>query len=248
MQDSKFGTYLQPAFLICVAVLGIAGASMSITIKKLGIYLAKEPLPLKSSLDFLDEKDLGPYKVVSKFRIDNEEVIKELGTRDFAQLLLEDREVEPDSVVRRFMLFITYYELPDIVLHVPEECYMGGGYEKLAFDSVTFEINKDDLEDRIRGKYLFFGRSKHGLLLGSDGFPVLYLFNVNGVYVGGREEVRVVLNKNIFGKYSYVSKVEMAFNQTRVAPSKKEAVEACEKLLAVVLPILEEQHWPDWEQ
>jgi hypothetical protein len=38
------------------------------------------------------------------------------------------------------------------------------------------------------------------------------------------------------------------FNQTLVAPSKEEAVAAGEKLLAVVLPVLEEEHWPDFEQ
>ena len=61
--------YLQPAFLICVLVLAAAGAGMSVTMKKLGIVFKKESLPLKKSLESLDEKDLTPYKVVSKQKI-----------------------------------------------------------------------------------------------------------------------------------------------------------------------------------
>jgi len=40
--------------------------------------------------------------------------------------------------------------------------------------------------------------------------------------------------------------VELVFNQAFAAPSKEQAVAAGEKLLAVVLPILEREHWPDW--
>ena len=78
-------------------------------------------------------------------------------------------------------------------------------------------------------------------------FPVLYLFNVNEVYANSRENARVALNKNIFGKYSYFCKVEVAFNRTSVAPRKEEAVAASEKLLSVILPILEREHWPVME-
>ncbi|MEE9371342.1 MAG: hypothetical protein V3W45_07740, partial [Sedimentisphaerales bacterium] len=60
------------------------------------------------------------------------------------------------------------------------------------------------------------------------------------------EEARIALNRNIFRKSSYFSKVELAFNQTYVALGKEEVVVAAEKLLAVILPILEAEHWPDW--
>jgi len=61
MQDTRYDirVYLQPAFLICVAVLAVAGGSMSIAIKSLGIYLKKDPWPLKKSLDLLDEGKLA---------------------------------------------------------------------------------------------------------------------------------------------------------------------------------------------
>ena len=130
---------------------------------------------------------------------------------------------------------------------MPEECYSGGGYHKLASDSVTIEIdNKSGFKKTIRGKYLVFGDTKVNLWRSSKKFPVLYLFRVNGEYAGNREEARVTLNKNLFHKHSYFSKVEIVFNQSSLTISKEDAITASEKLLAVILPVLEQEHWPQW--
>jgi len=247
-RNTRYEIYLQPAFLICVAVLAIAGGGMSIAIKSFGVYLKKVPLPLKKSLDLLDEASLAPYKVLSKMKIENEEIIKSLGTEDYIQWVLEDPDVVAESTVRQCLLFITYYDLPDVVPHVPEECYTGGGFQRLAFESVTFEINKAGLEKKIEGRYLVFGRTKSDFWQSSEKFPVLYLFKVNGQYANNREEARIILYKNLFRKSSYFCKVELVFNQKLVPPGKEEATAASEKLLAVILPVLEREHWPDWEK
>ena len=81
--------YLQPAFLICVLVLAIAGAGMSVTMKKLGVVFKKEPLLLKKPLEDLDENGLMPYKVVSKQKIEDPDTLKALGTEDYIQWILE---------------------------------------------------------------------------------------------------------------------------------------------------------------
>ena len=267
--------YLQPAFLICAVVLATAGAGMSIAIKSFGVYLRKEPLPLKKSLDLLDENDLASYKVISKLKIENEEIVRALGTEDYIQWILEDSDAEANGPVKKCMLFITYYQLPDRVPHVPEECYAGGGFQKLASDSITLEINnpapiepepdrfkpnaeadislKDNwggtgFERKIRGKHLVFGSTRANLGTRGGKFPVLYFFKVNGDYAASREEARIALNKNLFRKSSYFCKVELVFNQTLIPPNKEQAVKAGEKLLAVILPILETKHWPDWEK
>ncbi|MCJ7729861.1 MAG: RNA binding protein fox-1 homolog [Sedimentisphaerales bacterium] len=76
----------------------------------------------------------------------------------------------------------------------------------------------------------------------------MYTFSVNGEYAAGREDARLVLNKNLFGKFSYFSKVEWKFYNSRFGrvtyPNKQEALAASEKLLAVILPVLEREHWP----
>jgi hypothetical protein len=235
--------YLQPAFLICVVVLAVAaGAS-----RRFGV-IEKEFLPLKKPFDALDERRLAPYKVIEKLKIEDKDMLKALGTQDYIQWILEDTTAPAGSVVQRLMLFVTYYGRADRVPHVPEECMAGGGFQQLASDSVTFEVKKAGFERKIDGEYLVFSSKKSDFREKSGQITVLYFFRVSGKYAVGRSETRFLLNKNLFRKYSYFSKVELDFNQTLVAPSKEEAVAAGEKLLAVVLPVLEEEHWPDFEQ
>lgn len=241
--------YMQPAFLICAAILAMAGGGMSVAIKSFGIYLKKDPWPLKKSLDLLDEKGLSPYKVVSKGKIESEDVVDSLGTKDYIQWVLEDLDAPANSAVRYCSLFITYYELPDKVPHVPEECYMGSGFQRLASDSVTLGLGTQE----IPARYLVFTRTDSDYWQKSTKFPVLYLFRVNKDYVNSREDARLVLNENIRGKHSYFCKVEWKFfnagfsvagRQGSVYPAKEEAVTASQKLLGVILPILEKEHWP----
>jgi hypothetical protein len=237
--------YLQPAFLICAVVLGLAGTGMSVAKKQLGLYLKKEPLPLKKPLDSMDEAKLAPYRVAAKLSIENKEVLKKLGTQDYIQWVLEDSRVPVDSAVRNVLLFITYYELPDRVPHVPEECYAGSGYRRLATDSVALQAGAPGHIRTIPGRYLLFGASAGDVLEGGGQFPVLYLFRVNGEYAGDRDNARLALNRNLFSKHAYFCKIELAFNQGHIAPAKAAAVEASERLLSVILPILEQEHWPD---
>jgi hypothetical protein len=247
--DSAYKHYMQPAFLICAATLAIAGGGMSIAIKTFGVYLKKDPWPLKKSLDLLDEKGLAPYKVISKEKIESEDVVNSLGTRDYIQWVLEDLDAPANSAVRFCSLFITYYELPDKVPHVPEECYMGSGFQRLTSDSVTFELGTQE----IPARYLVFTKTDSDYWQKSTKFSVLYLFRVNGDYVNSREDARLVLNENIRGKHSYFCKVEWKFfnpgfsvvgKQVAVYPTKEEALMASQKLLDVILPVLEREHWP----
>jgi hypothetical protein len=244
--------YTQPAFLICAAVLATAGGGMSFAIKSFGMYLKKEPLPLKKPLDFLDESDLSPYRVVSKEKIKNEDVVRSLGTEDYIQCVLEDSDVTADKPVHLCSLFITYYDLPDVVLHVPEECYMGVGFQRLASDSVVFKVNKDDLEQEIPGRYLVFASTASDHWGEGAKFPVLYFLKANNDYTNSREAARIALNKNIRGRYSYFSKVEWKFYNekfgTVIYPSEEEAITASRKLLGVILPVLEREYWPDWQK
>ncbi len=237
--------YLQPAFLICAAVLGLAGAGLSMAEKQLGLYLKKEPWPLKRPLSEIDEAKLAPYRVAARLGIEDEEILKSLGTRDYIQWVLEDPRVPADSAARNVLLFITYYKLPDRVPHVPEECYTGSGYQRITTNGVTFQIGAPDGARSIPGRYLLFGASAGNVLQGGGQFPVLYLFRVNGEYAGSRDDARMALNKNIFGKHAYFCKIELAFNQGPVAPAKAAATEASEKLLSVILPLLEQEYWPD---
>jgi hypothetical protein len=239
--QSTTRSYLQPPFLICAGVLLLSAIVMPKPVKK-------EPMPLKKSFDLMDENALAPYKVVSKHKITNQEVVESLGTQDYIQWLLEDSDTSADSPIQKCLLFITYYDTPDRVPHVPEECYSGGGNQRLASDSVTIEINKQGKIEKIPARYLVFAGTNSNIWGTDTRFPVLYLFNVNEVYANSRDDARFALNKNIFSKHSYFSKVEWKFFNTRfgqtIYPNKEETITATKKLLRVILPVLERDHWP----
>lgn len=238
-QTSPVKVYLQPAFVISVVLLAAAAVATS----RFGV-IEKTPLPLKVPLDRLDEGGLGPYKVLAKPPIANEEIVESLGTKDYIQWILEDTEADEESV-QRMLLFITYYGKPDRVPHVPEECYTGGGFQQLTSGPVSFEVRTNDIRRTIDGKCLVFGSKNPGLI--DRQFPVLYFFSVNGTYAGNREDARLELNRSLFREYAYFSKVEIVFNQSPVGPDVELATAAAERLLSVVLPRLENRHWPDWE-
>jgi hypothetical protein len=239
--------YLQPAFLICAGLLAITAGGMSAAVKTAGIYLKKEPLLLKKPLSELDKSNLAPYKVVEKTKIENQDVLNTLGTEDYIQWTLEDTSVPAESNVRFCTFFVTYYSLPNIVPHRPEECYIGGGLQGVKFETVMLRVTQGLNERQIKTRYLVFADTKSDVLLGSTSFPVLYTFNANGEY-GDRDDTRKALNRNLFGKYSYFSKVEWKFFNRATGrityPNKQEALTASEKLLTFILPVLEKEHWP----
>jgi len=245
-KTGQMKNYLQPAFLICAVVLAIAGAGMSVAIESLGVYLKKDPIYLKKSLDLLDENGLANYSVEpqNKLKIGNKQIVKELGTEDYIQWVIEDNNLPEDNPVRNCFLFITYYSSPDKVPHVPEECYAGAGYGRISSSNVKLSAENSGT-GRITAQYLTFGNNNE-ILLNQGEFPVLYFFRVNGKYAGSREEARRALNKNLFRKSSYFSKVELAFNQSKATPNEDEVIKASESLLNVILPILEKEYWPQW--
>ena len=243
--------YLQPPFVICVLMLAVAGGFMSYTIEKFGVYLQKTPLPLKRPLELLDKNSLGSYKFIGERRIENKEIVKTLGTEDYIQWTLEDTTAPANSDVKRVMLFITYYDTPDRVPHVPEECYSGGGSQQLASDDIDVNIKFKDRTEKVEVKHLIFSSSNGGFWQRENKFSVLYLFKVNNVYGNSRDHARAVLNANLFKPYSYFSKVEWTFMQAsnrRSYPAIEQAAEASEKMLNVILPILESDHWPNWDE
>ena len=246
----------EPPFLICVFVLGLAGVCKTMVIGWFDVQLEKLPFELRKSLTLLDESELGPYKTVRKYAIENQDILKELGTEEYLQWELEDSETQVNSPVRYCSLFITYYNRPDRVPHVPEECYVGAGNQQLGRKSVMLHVPGKEAsnshEREIEARYLVFARQNLDMWSPNSKYSVFYVFNVNGKYANDRTEVRKILGGNLFGKYSYFSKIEWRFYGSTLgnttAPTKEEAAGASEKLLSFVLPVLENEHWPDWAE
>jgi hypothetical protein len=249
-----FKQYVQPAFLICTILLLAAAVGMSAAVSYLGLQFVKKALPLKKSFDGLNEAALSPWKVIEKNEIKNEDILESLGTVQYIQWILEDTSAEPASPVRYCSLFITYYTgNPDLVPHVPEECYLGGG--KILTELPTelyFDVTVGGKLQKVPARWLLFGNKSEDILQGDSKFGVLYFFKVNGVYAGSRDATRRVMQTNFFSKYSYFSKVEWYFfnrgSGSLRYPQREQAAAASQGFLSRLVPLLESDHWPDWEK
>jgi len=245
-------SYLRPAFLVCVVVLSAAAVGMDLAIRYTGAVLVKAPVELRKPFDAFDRKALGNYRVIGDYRIDSPDVLESLGTDDYFQWEIEDPDAAENSTVRYCSLFVTFYGSPDRVPHVPEECYLGGGFRRIASELIQLSLPAVAGAGSLDVRYLLFVRDKAEIWQGDTKYPVMYFFRVNGEYANDRTGVREVLARNFFGEYSYFSKVEWRFYGKRysepVYPTREETVAASERLLSRVLPVLERDHWPIWDK
>jgi hypothetical protein len=232
-----------------------AAVGKQIVIQKLGVVMVKKPIDLQKPLDEFDETVLSPYSVKHKAMISGE-VLESLGTNKYLQWTLENPDVESDSPLRYCSLFITYYTCnPDMVPHVPDECYVGGGKSRLSGETVKLEIPWPDTNDankKIGLQYVLFGQTGETVIQNDITFSVQYLFHVNGKYTEDRTQTRLALGSNWKSKYSYFTKVEWSFfgydSFGRIYADKEQTLQASEKLLSSLLPELEKEHWPDWQK
>lgn len=238
------GRRVRVALVGCAVILALCGAGLSATVKGLGLVLHKDPLPLRRPFDQMDESALAPFRVVAKPRIEDPEVLRRLGTTDTVQWVLEDAAPDRAGTVRSISVFVTYYGLPDRVPHVPEECYLGGGFQRLSADQVDLALEGPGAPRAVAARVLVFGPTGVDHSMGLSNVPVLYLFRVNGRYAADRDEVRVALNRNLFGRHSYFSKVELSFTGDAGGPSRTDVLLAGQRLLSRLLPVLERDHWP----
>ncbi len=255
--------YIQLPFLVCLGVLALAAGFKEAAIEWSGAKFKKLPIPLRKSLDDLDESKLSPYRVVLKSKIDNPDVLEALGTEDYIRWELEDTEADALSPTRYCSLFITYYTGdPDRVPHVPEECFTGTGYQLFSRQEVTLTL--DIGQAQIAGprtnkgkvafgaRYLGFSRKNTNVWMSDLKFGVMYFFKANGKFASSRAGTRAIMGKNLFGTYSYFSKVEWKFYGkgpgSIIYGNKADVLSAGEKLISLLLPLLETEHWPDWEK
>ncbi len=235
----------QPAFLVCIGVLAASAVGMRVAADKLEFYLRKEPVPLQKPLDDVNQSKLWPYKLVRSIKIEDKAVEDTLGAQDYVQWVLEDTRVEAKDPTRWVYLFITYYTGdPDAVPHVPDWCYTGSGGQMQDSYNTTIKVAAKDGDNGAMREIPV--RVTDWLMVRNFSEfrkPVIYFFSVNGDYECTRDRVRLRVN-SIFDRHAYFSKVEIDFGPVELSPET--ALAGAEKLMQVVLPVLEADHWPDW--
>jgi len=232
-------------FVVCVLLLLGAIGSFHLIARATGSStgIPKEAAWPRKPLRLLDRAKLAPYELMPGGAADiKPEILDALGTREYIQWSLEDTSIPDRTSTERFVhLFVTYYtDDPGQVPHVPEECYQGGGYSQTSEELV--EIPVPALGQAVAFKVLTFEGSA---FLGRESRVVLYTFHTNGRFAPDRHMVRAILN-DPRAKHAYFTKVELSFGSQQAMPSREQAIEAARRFLQKALPVLVNDHWPDW--
>ncbi len=233
---------LHTPFIVTVTLLGIGAVLAGPVTSHMDIKQVKKELPLRTPLAALDSEGLHPYRVVER-QILEPTMVEALGTEHYISWLLEDTSRGERDPMRVAHLFITYYSGGrEKVPHTPDVCYLGSGYRP-ARPHENIERRIASLAgrfDEIPLRVLTFQKTA---VHDHRQVSVVYTFFVNGTFAVDSRWVRVLLN-NLRNRYAFFSKVEVSFPFA----TREDTIEGATQLLNLLLPVLIERHWPDFEE
>lgn len=244
-------------FIACVSILLVSAVSMQAVARVFKQYFRKRPVPLKRALAALNKSKLAPtYGLHIRQPLPiSDENLEAMGTEEYAQLRLVDVTVDKSKSASVADLFITYYTgQPDLVPHVPDECYQAGGFDLLDVRNTQLKVpGVGAVDDMLPVRLLTFGIPNRGLRssinnLTESRLHVMYFFLTNGEYVTTRDQVRW-RTANLRDRYAYYAKFEVRFsNYSGKVAGENESLAAMTKLMRTVLPIMLQDHFVDWEK
>ena len=241
-------------FWVCLVILVVSAVGLRAASGLFGWVFRKEAVELKKPLQLFDARQLGPrYErapETDSIPPLSEDMIQSLGTREYLQLYVNDTQKAPNDPTRLANVFVTYYTgKPDMVPHVPDECYLAGGYDRIGQDMAHVHVRGAGApDDEVPVRVLQFqDRRSHSLSGIGQGSAatVLYFFHLNGGYAAKRDEVRLKLS-NPFQRHAYYAKIEITFPGTLampVAEAKAASLAGLGPLLEHVMPVLLEDHF-----
>lgn len=266
MKSELAAIFRQKGFVVALIVVACAALGLNTAMKSAGLHFKKERVELRKPLDVLP-KVMGPWVQISKDQVLPEEQEHALGTKDYItreyidtrsmtgfdlkkwQAMSDDSrrraigmvlQKTPQAYLRLHMAY--YTGQADTVAHVPERCYVGGGYDPVNPQVMTLEPFKGvpGRNPNLQVRYTEFVDRAQARPTRQN---VAYFFQVNGSYqsdsIGG---VRVKL-QDIREKYAYYCKVEML---TQVGENADLARQAMNDFLASAMPEIEKV-LPDWQ-
>lgn len=252
-----------PGFAIGLVLLVALAAGFEVVVRQQGYQLGgKLPAPLTKPLPDLDQDRLAPFGLIKPLTL-QPDMLDQLGTKDYIQWVIAD-PYDKDGQLRRttgdpewgtlrwpqkINLFVTYYtDKPEQVPHIPERCYLGSGHTLHSQVEDTVEIETPDGPKTVKVLVLDFRRQ--GAVTGMGHRIVMYTFHANGAFRTTRQSVKRAV-RDPRDKHAYFSKielsVELASNLGEGYANTERAVEALKRLFQTAVPVLLEDHWPDWE-
>ncbi len=236
-------------FVLCVLVLSAAALGRVALVRYGDVITRKAPVPLRKPLGALDISRLGDYERI-KVNTLSAAVEAQLGTEQYLDWVLVDKSVSRSGDPRRYVfLSVTYYTGgPNLAPHTPDVCRQGAGYQpKQPHENRVVEVPALGAEGReVPIRVCTFVKTP---IFGREEPTVVYTFHANGKFTTTRTGVRRLTHR-ITDRHAYYSKVEVSFGggpgQSQNL-GRQESIAAAAKLFNTILPILIEEHWPDWE-
>lgn len=234
-----------PPFLAAVLVLLAATVSAGPLTDAMRVALRKDPVPLQKPLAEFDREALPDYEFLAAQPVDKA-ILNQLKAADYAQWRFVDRTVENSRApLREVSCFISHNTgRPGLAPHIPDNCYLGAGYELTKAENLSTQIPGADGDIDVPVRAVTFVRSD----VHNRATPtVVYTFHCNGEFVNTRTAVRTRMG-NPFDKGAYFCKIEVTFGGPRCLPQyagREESIEAAEKFLSQLLPALLRDHLPD---
>ena len=131
---------------MCLALLVCCAIGLKTAARGFGWFFRKEAVPLKQPLQFFDARKLAPQyelnqRLSSRLEPMTEDMLETLGTHEYVQVYLTDPHKPVEDPTQVALLFVTYYTgQPDMVPHVPDECWLAGGYDKVSEESLNVRV------------------------------------------------------------------------------------------------------------
>lgn len=229
-----------PHFLLAVILLGAAAALAGPIGALMEIKQDKKPLPLRKPLAAMEVRKLSPYKVVQRYTLEST-VVDALGTSEYLHWQLEDTSAPKGDPLQRPSLFVTYYTGGrNLVPHTPDECYLGSGYQPAqAHENREIELDSLEQDRQLPVRVCSFVRTA---VFNKEEVTVVYTFATHGTFAATRNGVRLLIN-DPRSTHAYFSKIEVHFP----GANREDSVRGARKLFERLLPVLMEEHLPDFE-
>jgi hypothetical protein len=225
-------------FVLAVCLVGGAAALDAAVTNLYGLRRVKSRLELRRELYEFDQSKLGPYKVLQRHTFPPE-TVDALGTDQYLSWLMEDTRLAQDDPLRYIQLDVTYYSgSGELAPHTADVCRRGMGYERAQpHENTTIDVSnvRDDLPVRL----CTFQKTA---IFSEERVSVIYTFYCNGQFVETPFAVRTRMSTP-GNHYGFFSKVEISF----IRATREESLEGAPGVLQYALPVLIEQHWPDFE-
>ncbi len=224
-------------FFAGLVTLLVAGGLLQYARASGRLYLKKEKVPLVRELDQMRTDCVAPY-IVRDRTVLSDETVYELGTKQYAQWIIENPNSRGSMWQRSASMFVTYYTgVQDQVPHVPEECYYQGN---------ASPAGSRDIDFSLPGGRVYPVRRLSFLPPRGNGTRVFvyYTFIVNGDMVCDRNQVRSRMGRES-ERYLYYSKIELCFQSLADEEAPPDMDRMAERLLGQIIPVLLKDHIPD---